>query len=235
MGYYRALEKVTKNNVVQGYKVLAPNSEIVYVDNKRIKEAIKSGQAIFLNLNIDSAGRLVMSDEHITGKLKIVAEAFKSITKDSYSPIKLMENYMSTYFNNGEYTLVADFGATRIACLYNNNEYALASKEDVIKCAKIIKANKDKKNNIQNVSNTQPNDNSEIYFIIKASEFYNYCILGEYQAEDKEKYLQSTCNQSFDSRLCIRIKKDYDDYGIRVINSTNKKVNFIFIDRKSVV
>jgi len=226
MGYYRALEKVTKNNVVQGYKVLAPNSEIVYVDNKRIKGAIKSKQAIFLNLNIDSAGRLVMSDEHITSKLKIVAEAFKSITKDNYSPVKLMENYMSTYFNNGEYTLVSDFSATKIPCLHNNREYALASKNDVINCAKMIKANKDKKSSIQNVSNTQSNDNSEIYFTIKASEFYNYCILGEHQTKDKEKYLQSTCNQSFDNRLYLRIEKDY---GIRVINSTDKKVNFIFI------
>ena len=170
-----------------------------------------------------------MSDEHITSKLKIVAEAFKSITKDNYSPVKLMENYMSTYFNNGEYTLVADFSATKISCLYNNREYALASKNDVINCAKMIKANKDKKNSIQNISNTQSNDNSEIYFIIKASEFYDYCILGEYQTKDKEKYLQSTCNQPFDNRLYLRIEKDYDDYGIRVINSTDKKVNFIFI------
>ena len=144
MGYYIALQKNIKNGVIKGYNVKAPNGEIVYVDKQKVKDAINSKQAIFLNLMIDNSGRLISSSEHITGKLKIVADAIKSITKDNYNSIELKDNYMEAIFSGGEYILQSTFDCKNIILLLQGKTLNLSNKDDVIKCANYIKSLKEK-------------------------------------------------------------------------------------------
>jgi len=158
MGYYIALQKNIQSGIIKGYNVQAPNGEIVYVNKDKVKEAIKNKQAIFLNLMIDKSGRLISSSEHITGKLKVVAEAIKSITKDNYSDIVINNGYMETVFGNNKYILQSDYDCKDIRLLYGQLTYMIKSKDQLMTAARTIL----KDNQAQKTAEQQVNNNASI-------------------------------------------------------------------------
>lgn len=228
MGYYVALDKNIQNGVIKGYSVKAPNGEIVYVDKQSVKNAIKSGQAIFINLMIDKSGRLISSSEHITGKLKIVAEAIKSITKDNYTDIELKSNCMETQFNNYEYMLSASLDCSRIVFLYKDNSCELKSKDDVIRCANIVVNNRKKYDKPKEL-NIDFNNKDNTIIILKSDirNLYNYAYCNSIMGDISNEYTNRINNMIKCAEVSFKVA--YNEIFIKVKPYGDCAPNIIYI------